>query len=513
MPQLFSRTDNMNWLTPAIADILDQGTPPPGGDGSIRDQMLELQKRFDDLETPVKVINVRPTPSYTLFMVRPESVGRLGNRRNITTTEIKKSLGQIAEEKREWRLGFVPQLPEVADAVGIMLRTSAHKPLNLRRMLVRSSFRDHRSLMALAIGNTLEQQLVLADMADIGHILIVGDSGAKKHFLRSTLMTLVMLNTPGELRIALAGTSTEDLKQFASIPHILGRNLTDFNTISRLLNGLFEEMNRRREALSNQGMSDMEAYNATLIQSGQSPIPRIMIIVDSLSDAVMMQNQMSWLPIVEQLLRYGNKVGVHLILTANENTETHVAKVIDKYTPLKFILSTSADEITDKIENFHGSQLRFIDGFWHDTRTDTTQPVEIATVADDEINEVVTYWQQAAAKRDKEENQQRVSGKTGVTQALDPSVVEEYVRRKKQQASEDPEQLNQFTDQTNSPPQVSLQQAQALAAYLGWIGIGPLQDVLGMSSEEAKRTITVLRVMGIVEDGTSPTPRFLRLIN
>ena len=399
MPQLFSRTDEMNWLTPAIADILEQGTPPPGGDGSIREQMLELQQRFSDLETPIRVVNIRPTPSYTLFIVRPESVGRLTNRRNVTIAEIKRSLGQIAEEKREWRLAFMPEVPEVGDAVGIMLRTAVHKPLNLRRMLVRSTFRDNRSMAAIAIGNTLEQRLIVADLADIGHILLVGDSGAKKHFIRSTLMTLIMLNTPGELRIALAGPSVAELQEFATIPHMLGRTLTNFSAINRLLNALFEEMNRRREALSSQGVSDLEAYNASLIQEGQSPIPRILLTLDSLSDEGMLENQMNWMPILEQLLRYGNKTGIHVLAVAHQHRAPDVPSVIDKATPLKFVMSSHADKIMDRVPDFHASQVRFVDGFWADMRTETITPVEIATVSDDEIEEVVTYWEQMAIKR------------------------------------------------------------------------------------------------------------------
>ena len=65
MPELFSRMDDLNWLTPSAADILDQGAPPPGGDGSIRERMLMIQHELDELDTPARIVNVRSTPSYT----------------------------------------------------------------------------------------------------------------------------------------------------------------------------------------------------------------------------------------------------------------------------------------------------------------------------------------------------------------------------------------------------------------------------------------------------------------
>ncbi|HRF98416.1 MAG TPA: hypothetical protein PLZ51_24585, partial [Aggregatilineales bacterium] len=84
MPQLFSRVDDNHWLTPTIADILEQGSGMPLSEADIREQLTLLQTKLADLDTPVKIIDVLPTPSYTLFIAKPESVGRLGNRRTVT---------------------------------------------------------------------------------------------------------------------------------------------------------------------------------------------------------------------------------------------------------------------------------------------------------------------------------------------------------------------------------------------------------------------------------------------
>jgi len=105
MPELYSRTDDAGWLTPSIADVLEQGAPPPGGDGSIRDHMLTIQRELADLETPAKIINVRSMPSYTLYVARPETIGRLGSRRTVTPQEIRRSLARIVEQHPDWALG------------------------------------------------------------------------------------------------------------------------------------------------------------------------------------------------------------------------------------------------------------------------------------------------------------------------------------------------------------------------------------------------------------------------
>jgi hypothetical protein len=53
----------------------------------------------------------------------------------------------------------------------------------------------------------------------------------------------------------------------------------------------------------------------------------------------------------------------------------------------------------------------------------------------------------------------------------------------------------------------SIRRAHALASYLGWLGRGPLMDVLGMSLQEAEIVIAILQARQILERSDTPTPR------
>jgi hypothetical protein len=50
-----------------------------------------------------------------------------------------------------------------------------------------------------------------------------------------------------------------------------------------------------------------------------------------------------------------------------------------------------------------------------------------------------------------------------------------------------------------------------LAAYLGWLSIGPLIDVLEQSPQDARATLKALQEAGLLEAGESPMLRFMRL--
>jgi len=499
MPQLFSRVDDNHWLTPTIADILEQGGGMPLSEADIREQMNLLQTKLADLETPIKIIDVLPTPSYILFVAKPETIGRIGNRRTVTPNEIRKSLGQLAEENRQWKLGFMPSAPDNADAVGILLRTESHTPLNLRRLMLRNAYRDNSSTLAMILGNTLSQQLVLYDLATLDGILLIGTEGAKFHVLQNMLFLLTLLNTPTEVRIAVAGESANTLKPVLNVPHLLGKMMSEPEDGIKLIDGFIKEVERRRAGFSEANVATLDAYNNYLRGNQKPSLPRIILVIDSVSDDRWIQSKDRWIPLVQSLLEDGAKIGIHVLMTAAQLDNSHVPSRLQAKFPIKILSRNSAGKYPEKIENFHGSLMRFIDAFV--LVGEEATPIEVCAIAQDELNRAIAYWQNAIQTRKGETPQTPVSGHTGVTQML-----------KMPTDARSQSIINQSTSPLpNIIPTATLYQARALCAYLGWISMGPLQDVLGLDTDEAKKVLSALKESGIVENTDSPTLRFIRL--
>jgi len=423
MPDLFSRMDNLNWLTPSIADILDQGSTPPGGDGSIRGRMLTIQNELDEYETPAKIVNVRPTPSYTLYVARPEMIGKANNRHTASANEIKQSLKKIADNHSNWLLGFMPQLRQEDTAVGILLRTDEHRPVSLRRLLVRSTFRRHNSTLAFVLGITLEQQLIVDSINDVGNMLVIGNDNAKQHLIRSTLLTLIMLNTPSELRVAIAGESSEAYRYMVGAPHALGRILTSPSDGRRLIDGLVKEVQRRQQSMQDEGASTIESYNQTASQQGKTTLPRIILVLDSLTDESWQNERGKWLNSLETLLTEGNKVGIHLIVTADDEELLPLSSKLQKTLKLRIITRASSKDISTQIPDFHASLLRFVDAFvvgQSQSDTDEIIPIELCAISNGEIKNVVDYWRQMSRQRYQDMQVAKTSKQTGVTGVLTP---------------------------------------------------------------------------------------------
>jgi hypothetical protein len=489
--------DDANWLTPAIAELLEQGAAPPNNAGSTRDQSRILEKELSDLNTPGRVMNPRLTPSHTLYPVRPEA-GGIG-RKAITPTDIRRSMARIAEQHKDWTLGFLAELQD-SEGVGILLRTDQHQPISLRRMLVRPTFRDNASFLALALGLTLEEQMVVRDLVSIGHLLIAGSDNPKRHFLRSLLLTLVLFNTPAEMRLAMVGAGSQAYSALSALPHMLGRLLSSPEDGQRLLEGLTKEAQRRQQYLQDNNLASFSAYNARLVEQGTTPLPRIVVLIDSISDENWKAASERWLPVLQNLLDNGKQVGIHILLVSDS---TNIPAGITISTQV--VMRSLASEIIEKLKDFPKPNLRFVDAFVMEG--EQIAPVELCVVTEGEITRTVEYWRKAALTRKQETPATAptpvISASTGVTSVFrgDSEAARVIAARESQIAA-------QSAVVNNSS---AIQRAGALAAYLGWIGVGALRDVLGVSDAEAQTLISTLQSTGVIEQGDSAVLRFIRL--
>lgn len=482
MPQLFSRMDESNWLTPSIADILDQGAAPPGGDGTIREQIAILQNDLAALETPARVVNVRATPSYTLFILQPETVGRLGNRRTVTFQELRRSAGQIADKHKEWRLGFMPQVEDTPDSCGIMVRTEQHRPLSLRRLLVRGTFRDYASTLAFALGSTLDQRLIVNDLQNIGHLLVVGEGNARQHFISSIVLTLILFNTPSEIRTVITGESSSAYSALQDAPHAYKPQNATAEAAAQVLSELSAEAQRRLEAFYEEGVNVFNAYNNRLRDQGKPGFARIIIVVDSLSDAAIQAQTESIVTPLRELLLNGAEVGIHVIYSVN-NLEA-LPESLRGLTATQIWMRSAAGDIGDKVKNFHSSLLRFVDGFVIETAIGTVIPVELCAVSPEEIAASVNYWKQVMTNRSQEAGVEAQRVPTG-----------------------EPSLMSRRTSVAGSINE----RASMLAAYLGWLSVGALHDIFGLSDGEAAEIIARLQESGVIENGDGAMFRFIRL--
>ncbi|GEM_PF-2165311 len=517
MPRLLSRMDDTGWLTPAIADVLDELPSIPHDEQFRRDQALTIQQRLAELGTPVRIVRIGVSPSWTLFVLQPGEERQRGSRQKVSAEGIARRLPHVQRALEAEAVGIVPELRPGSEQIGILVRMPDHHRLRLRELLLSPTFQSMSASTTLALGLGLDQRSVVRDLAALPHLLLVGKTGQIDASVHSLLLTLVLFNTPAEVRFALMRlgadeqSSTSAMETFAQLPHVLGQRLRTPEESLRLLDGMLKECERRKQLFSTYEAVDLAAYNARVRGQAENVLPRIVVVMDNLLAADWLSRRDQWLTTLGALLEEGGAAGIHLLAAADLESEGRLPDALAALFPVRMVaLHAAARRWWPYRVPF---PRHFADAFVA-SGNDEAEPLAFGQVSEREIVRVVDYWVRAA--------KHRPAMQQSAFDQVEPSaeeLPEAPARHIESEAPSEPEAEPALPSpaalrrvaEALTPQDVKLARAGALAAYLGWLGVGPLHDVLGMSEEEAAEVLEHLQMVGVLETGSGPTWRFARL--
>lgn len=495
MPQLISHRDGFGWQTPNVTDILEGAADNRDKTGQLRLVATSMVRRLAEMGAPVRLKRVEPLISHTRYHLQLDKVGPRGQEREVTVEDLRRLLPQIMPELE----GQASELIESPDGnVTLFLRTQAHQPLRMASLLYQKTFLQTPSYTMLALGADLQQKVVVRDLTALKHLLIIGTSNTRLHLQSGIALTLALLNSPSYLRIGLVGDDTSHFRHLTGSPHVLGEIVSNTRYFCRLLDGLVKHLGQRRHIFAKQNVTSLDQYNKQALSiRSLKPLPRILLLVDTVALKDWRNFQDQWLVTLHALLNKGPEYGVHVIMTVpdDHSAPDRINRLFENRILLRSAIARSTLTSTLPL-NFIDSLLTQKDG--------DMLPLELPLVAEVELTRLVTYWQNIKNRRVAEMQEKGAPVPTGATGLL--TLREDMLP-----------QTNLLKSSLESePPMIDdtlVAAAQALAAYIGWLGIGPLRDVLQLSVAESEETLRILRTMSVLEPGDGPVWRFVRLVD
>lgn len=404
--QLTFGSFDKNFELPALG-LLDP--VPDNSSGNVNEENLKasarlLENKMKDYGVEGRVTEIHPGPVVTMYEYEP-AAGVKVNRIVNLTDDLSLSMGG-----RPVRI--VAPLPG-KPAVGIEIPNTDREMVFFKEIVADGRFQKNDSKLALALGKNIEGAPVVADLAKMPHLLVAGATGAGKSVgLNSMILSLILKNTPTEVRFIFIDPKMLELSIYADIPHLLLPVVTQPKKATLALAWAVKEMERRYRLLADAQVRNIGTYNKKFEEgffkdwkakpipegSDESPItheerlPYLVIIIDELADLMMVSGR-EIEEYITRLAQMARAAGIHMILATQRPSVDVITGVIKANFPSRIAFKVTSKHDSRTILDTIGAEqllgagdLLFIPpGLSKQTR------VHGAFVSDQEIQRVVRH--------------------------------------------------------------------------------------------------------------------------
>jgi S-DNA-T family DNA segregation ATPase FtsK/SpoIIIE len=291
-------------------------------------------------------------PTVTLYEIVPKAGVRVSK---ITSLEDDLSLSLAAMGVR-----IIGQMPG-KDTIGIEVANKNREMVPVRAVIGSEKFQKSTFDLPITLGKTISNEIFVADLAKMPHLLMAGATGQGKSVgLNMLLTSLIYKKHPATLKFVLVDPKKVELSLFnklerhflACLPDSAEAIITDTKKVVSTLNSLCKEMDLRYDKLKDAGCRNIKEYNQKFINRRLNPnehdfMPYIVLVIDELADLMLTAGKEVEHPIA-RLAQLARAIGIHLVVATQRPSVNVITGTIKANFParLSFKVMSKIDSRT-----------------------------------------------------------------------------------------------------------------------------------------------------------------------
>ncbi len=320
-------------------------------------------------------------------------------------------------------------------AIGVEVPNRTRQLVSLRDILESNEAKPSPTThpLEVAMGRDIAGRAVLANLAEMPHILISGSTGSgKSSCMNSIITSILMRDTPDKVKMILVDPKRVELGQYDGLPHLLNPVVVDPKKAANALAWAVKEMERRYDMLAENGVRDITGYNQLIEQGLIAPaapsdrrrmrdvaaralgedhaavadeadlepeperpqaLPFILVIVDELNDLMMVAARDVEDSIV-RIAQMARAVGIHLVIATQRPSVDVITGVIKANIPSRMAFSVSSLADSRVILDQPGAE-RLIgkgDMLLLTASSNIPRRLQAPWVSEEEVRDVVGHW-------------------------------------------------------------------------------------------------------------------------
>jgi S-DNA-T family DNA segregation ATPase FtsK/SpoIIIE len=313
-----------------------------------KDQIINTLRHYK-----IEIERIRATigPTVTLYEIVPAPGVRISKIKNLED-DIALSLAALG-------IRIIAPIPGKG-TIGIEVPNKNKQTVGLKELLHADKFKHGKMDLPIALGKTISNEVFIADLAKMPHLLIAGATGQGKSVgINTILMSLLYKKHPSQVKLVLIDPKKVELFPYGQLAnHFLAflpdqeePIITETKKVVNTLNSLCIEMDQRYDLLKKAHARNIQEYNKKFISRHLNPnnghrfLPFIVLVVDEFADLIMTAGKEVELPIA-RLAQLARAVGIHLIIATQRPSVNIITGVIKANFPARL-----AFRVTSKVDS------------------------------------------------------------------------------------------------------------------------------------------------------------------
>lgn len=314
----------------------------------------ELEANKDQIITTLLHYNIEITkikatigPTVTLYEIVPAP--------GVKISKIKNLENDIALSLAALGIRIIAPIPGKG-TIGIEVPNKKRQIVALKEVLKSPKFQDTKMELPIALGKTISNEVFVADLAKMPHLLIAGATGQGKSVgINTILMSLLYKKHPSEVKLVLVDPKKVELpiytdleKHFLTyIPDADEPIVTETSKVIYTLNSLCIEMDERYNLLKAARVRHIKEYNAKFKgrqlnpNNGHKFLPYIVLVIDEFADLIMTAGKEVEMPI-GRLAQLARAVGIHLIIATQRPSVKIITGLIKANFPARIAFKVTS---------------------------------------------------------------------------------------------------------------------------------------------------------------------------
>jgi S-DNA-T family DNA segregation ATPase FtsK/SpoIIIE len=214
---------------------------------------IVIQKTLKQFGVDVTLGDITKGPTITRFELHPAP--------GVKMERITAYTNNITAALEAERISILAPVPGKS-TVGVEVPNAVKTKVIMRDLLESDEWKKSRAKIPVALGKDVYGKPIIADLAEMPHLLIAGATGSGKSVcMNGIIASLLYRFSPDELRFVMIDPKVVELQIYNILPHLVVPVVTDPKKVILALRWVVQEMEKRYKIFAKENVKNIYAFN------------------------------------------------------------------------------------------------------------------------------------------------------------------------------------------------------------------------------------------------------------